>query len=234
MSKDRIKFQESIYFTMSFVMLLWLMKYIETASSIDFSSLGILPRTLEGSLGILTSPLVHGDFFHLFSNTFPLIFSGVATFYFYRRVAPFVFLIIYFFTGIMVWLFARNAYHIGASGLIYGLVSFLFFSGIFRKDLPAVAIALIVVFLYNGMFLGLFPSDDGVSWETHSIGAFIGFICSFSFRKIDYYRNHIQKAEEDTEPQTDVESPFEADNTYDNEGVNFTYTYQKKKDQSDH
>ena len=148
--------------------------------------LGILPRNITGLVGIFTSPLIHGSFSHLISNTAPLIFMGLGIFYFYPKVAYKVFTIIYLGTGILVWIFAREVYHIGASGIIYGFVSFLFFSGIFRKDNRSIALALVVVFLYGGLIWGVLPVEKGVSWESHLFGAIVGIIPAFIFRKIDF------------------------------------------------
>ena len=137
-------------------------------------------------VGILTAPLIHGTFIHLLSNTFPLLFLIVAVFYFYDKIALEVFAWIYLITGFWVWIAAREAYHIGASGLVYGLATFLFFSGIFRRDARSVAVAVAIAFLYNGMVQGIMPGDDpNVSWESHLLGSVAGIFCSFYFRKLD-------------------------------------------------
>lgn len=93
------------------------------------------------------------------------------------------FALLYILTGIAVWLFARPVYHIGASGVVYGLVSFIFWSGIFRKQVRSIILALIVTVLYSGMFLGILPNEDGISWESHLLGAFVGIIVAFIYRK---------------------------------------------------
>jgi membrane associated rhomboid family serine protease len=211
---DNVRFRESVAYTLVIVAVFWAVKYFEFASSTNLSDWGILPRTLQGSLGILTSPFIHGDYFHLFSNTFPFIFSSIGTLYFYRKESLLVFLCVYLMTGILVWLFARHAYHLGASGIIYGLVSFLFFSGIFRKELPAIAVSLIVVFLYSGMLYGLFPSDEQVSWETHSLGALVGLVCAYMLAR----KEHHNKTEE-------PESVEPLSHTGTDSAVTFQYTY---------
>jgi membrane associated rhomboid family serine protease len=134
--------------------------------------------------GIIFSPFIHADFTHLFNNSLPFFLLSVALFYFYSEVALKVFLWTYFLTGILVWFGGREAYHIGASGLVYGLASFLFFSGIIRKYYRLVALSLLVVFLYGQMVWGIFPGVyKNVSWESHMLGFFSGIILAIWFRK---------------------------------------------------
>ncbi|MEM6841769.1 MAG: rhomboid family intramembrane serine protease [Bacteroidota bacterium] len=184
LSEDRKIFQQSILFAVGFAALLWLVRAIEWSASLNFGVFGIFPRTLTGMIGIITGPLVHGTFLHLLSNTFPLVLLLVATFYFYNKIALEVFLWIYLITGFWVWVAARQAYHIGASGIVYGLAAFLLFSGLFRKDIRSIVVAVAIAFLYNGMLQGLFPSttQQNVSWESHLLGSVAGIFCSFYFR----------------------------------------------------
>ena len=169
---------------MGFALLLWLVRAIEWGIAIDLGVFGIFPRSLSGMIGIITGPLVHGTFLHLLSNTFPLIFLLIATFYFYDKIAIEVFLWIYLITGFWVWVAARQAYHIGSSGIVYGLAAFLLFSGLFRKDIRSIAVAVVIAFLYNGMLQGLLPNpgQQNVSWESHLLGAAAGIFCAFYFR----------------------------------------------------
>ena len=184
--QERIIFQRSVLFASGFTFLLWLVRAIEWGTASNFGMLGILPRHISGMTGILIAPLIHGTFIHLLSNTFPLLFLLVAVFYFYDKIALEVFAWIYLITGFWVWIAAREAYHIGASGLVYGLATFLFFSGIFRRDARSVAVAVAIAFLYNGMVQGIMPGGDpNVSWESHLLGSVAGIFCSFYFRRID-------------------------------------------------
>ena len=184
--QERILFQRSLLFASGFTFLLWLVRTIEWGTASNFGMLGILPRHVSGMVGILTAPLIHGTFIHLLSNTFPLLFLLVAVFYFYDKIALEVFAWIYLITGFWVWVAAREAYHIGASGLVYGLAAFLFFSGIFRRDARSVAVAVAIAFLYNGMIQGIIPGEDpNVSWESHLLGSVAGIFCSFYFRRIE-------------------------------------------------
>lgn len=167
-----------------FILLMWLVKITEVLIEIDLSDLGIYPLTVRGLPGIIFSPLIHGDFNHLFNNSLPLFFLSTALFYFYSEVAVKVSIWTYFLTGLMVWLAGRDAWHIGASGLVYGLASFLFFSGIIRKHFRLIALSLLIVFLYGSMVWGLFPGVyKNVSWESHMLGFFSGVILALWYRK---------------------------------------------------
>ncbi|HJX70762.1 MAG TPA: rhomboid family intramembrane serine protease [Bacteroidales bacterium] len=174
----------SIIFPAFFVALLWLIKAIEVIENNDLWYYGIYPRSIKGIPGIILSPLIHGNINHLLDNSIPLFFLAWAVFYFYNKVSYRVFFIIYFFSGVAVWIFARPSYHIGASGLIYGLGSFLFFSGIIRQNINLLAISLLVTFLYGSMVWGIFPYRQGVSWESHLAGGTAGFLLSIIYRKI--------------------------------------------------
>jgi membrane associated rhomboid family serine protease len=173
----------SIIFPAFFVALLWLVKLIEVTDNRSFWYYGIYPRSISGIAGIILSPLIHGNINHLLDNSIPLFFLGWAVFYFYNKVSYRVFFIIYFFSGLAVWIFARSSYHIGASGLIYGLGSFLFFSGIIRQNINLLAISLLVAFLYGSMVWGIFPYKQGISWESHLAGGTAGFLLSILYRK---------------------------------------------------
>ncbi len=154
---------------------MWAVLLFEYTYRIDFAYFGIWPRSIRGLIGIVTSPLLHGSLQHLASNTIPLLFLGTMLYMFYDRIATRVFLQCYFLTGVLVWIFARPAFHIGASGLIYGLASFLIFFGIFRKDFKSLLISLLIMFIYGGLFYGVLPSTTGVSWESHLLGGVVGF-----------------------------------------------------------
>lgn len=234
---EAIRFRYSVAYTLSFVVLLWIIKAMEWALSFDFGVFGIHPRTIEGTFGIITAPLIHGDLMHLISNSFPLILLGTGIFYFYNKIAVEVFFWIYFMTGFWVWVMARDAYHIGASGIVYGLVAFLFFSGLFRKDTRSIAIALIVIFLYGGMFYGIIPSDPRISWESHLMGSFTGIFCAFYFRNAPIPGMAITTLEDDIEEESDL-NPVENSssksyptwsNSAEDQGVVFKYTYTEKK-----
>ena len=166
-----------------FIFFMWLVKIIELLFEIDLSRFGIYPLTAKGLSGILLSPFIHADFTHLFNNSIPLFLLSIALFYFYSEVALKVFIWTYFLTGLLVWFAGREAWHIGASGLVYGLASFLFFSGIIRRYFRLIALSLLIVFLYGSMVWGLFPGVyKNVSWESHMLGFFSGVLLAVLFR----------------------------------------------------
>jgi len=168
-----------------FPILIWIVHIVSLVLNVDLTRLGLIPRIPIGLLGIITAPLIHADFSHLISNTVPLIILGWIIFSFYRRVAFISFIFIYLLTGMLVWIFARQVYHIGASGIVYGYVSFLFFSGIFRRDNISITLALVITFLYGGLVWGILPGMKGISWESHLFGGISGLIAAYMLRKID-------------------------------------------------
>jgi len=185
MTSERKNLLLNLLFPTLFAALLWLIYLLQTAFNLPVQYLGIYPRTLRGLPGILTAPLIHGSIQHLLSNTVPLIVLGTIMFYFYRGIAFRIFCWVYLMTGLWVWAGARGgtAFHVGASGIIYGFVSFLFFSGIFRKDPRLLKISLLILLFYNGLVWGVFPLVESVSWESHLLGSIAGIVCAWFFRK---------------------------------------------------
>jgi membrane associated rhomboid family serine protease len=168
------------------ITLLWLVKGAELLFEWDFRGYGVKPRELTGLIGIALAPLIHGSFEHLFANTLPLFVLATALFYEYPKSAKPVLAIIYLGSGIGVWLFAREATtHFGASGLTHGMMFFLFFIGVFRRDKPAMALAMMVFFLYGGMLLSILPREEYISFEYHLFGALMGLICAVAYRNRD-------------------------------------------------
>ena len=169
-----MRLQESLIIPIRFVFIIWAVFALNLILPFDLAVLGIFPRSFQGMIGILLAPLIHGSLLHLISNTIPLLFLGVVLFLFYDRIAKQVFFQCYFFTNILVWIFARSSLHIGASGLVYGIAAFLIFFGLFRKDIKSIVISIIILILYGGLVYGLFPQQPGVSWESHLMGALVG------------------------------------------------------------
>ncbi len=177
------KFLLSIIIPGIILFLMWFSKIIEIIFNIDLSFLGIYPLELKGLAGIFFSPFIHEDFKHLFNNSIPVFFLGAAIFYFYSEVALKVTLWTWLLTGFLVWLTGREAWHIGASGLVYGFASFLFFSGIIRRYFRLVALSLLIVFLYGSLVWGMLPDlYRNVSWESHMLGFVSGIILAVWFR----------------------------------------------------
>jgi membrane associated rhomboid family serine protease len=144
-----------------------------------------MPLKVEGLVGIISAPFIHGDLAHLSANTIPIWVLGVLLFYIYPKIGWKIFLLIWAVTGIWVWVMAREAYHIGASGIVYGLASFLFFSGIFRRDGRLLAVTFLVAFLYGSMIWGVFPDlfpEKNISWESHLMGLIAGLVLAVFYR----------------------------------------------------
>ena len=179
---EKRRFYHSLVFPAFFLLLIWLIHFIQVGMEWSFISWGIYPLTLSGLKGILFAPLIHADWKHLFDNSIPLFILSLALFYFYREISYKVFFLIWLISGILVWVFARQSYHIGASGLIYGIAFFLFFSGIIRRVRSLMAISLLVVFLYGSLVWGLLPFDYKISWEGHISGAVTGIILAIIYR----------------------------------------------------
>ncbi len=173
----------SLLFPLFIVLVLWAIFFVSSSLHLDLSGWGIFPRRLDGLKGILFAPFIHGSLKHLANNTLPLFFLMAGTIYFYRDLGYKVILYIWLMGGSWVWIAARPAYHIGASGIIYGLASFLFFSGILRKYIPLIAISLLVVFIYGSMIWGVFPLLEEISWESHFLGGLAGFLLAVIYRK---------------------------------------------------
>ena len=183
--KEKQKFRISLFITLSFVILLWIVKIFEEYTRIDLGAFGVYPRKLTGLVGILTAPLIHSDFSHLASNSIPIFVLMIFLFYAYTNSSFGVFFGVYFLSNILVWVFGREAYHIGASGIVYGLVTFLFFVGVFRRDSKSIGLSLLVIFLYGGLVWGVLPTDPQISFEAHISGAIIGLIAALVFRNTD-------------------------------------------------
>lgn len=161
---------------------IWLVKIIEIADGLDLFYYGIKPREISGLIGIIASPFIHSNFSHLINNSVPFLFLLAAIFYFYQKVAWQVLWISYLLGGILVWIFARSSYHIGASGLVYSFASFLFTSGIIRRNINLMAISLLVIFLYGSLIWGIFPYRPDMSFESHLIGLIIGVLLAMYYR----------------------------------------------------
>lgn len=175
----------SALFVFTFIAFLWLLKSVELMTGLSLVEFGILPGKLSGMLGILLAPLIHGSFEHLVANTLPIFILGVCILHIYPRAAFHSLPIIYIVSGIGVWLFARPVYHIGASGLSYGLMFFIFVIGILRRDRLAIAISMLVFFLYGSMVWGILPHDPNISFEYHFFGAMTGLVLAFIMKDRD-------------------------------------------------
>jgi len=217
-----------------FVALLWLIFFVENYYNINLVKFGVLPREIKGALGIITSIFIHGDLEHIASNSLPLLVLGMLLFFFYKKIAKQAFVWIWLISGVWLWLGGRNTtdyptYHIGASTLIYGLATFLFFSGVFRKHLRLMVVSALVVFLYGSIMWGIFPFKSEISWEGHLFGSLAGLLVAFNYRK-----EGPQKREHDWGNEVDEDSIID-ENLVDNDqsealhqDIKITYTLVKK------
>jgi len=160
----------------------WAVFIISEVLRINFNHFGIIPRHLDGIKGILFAPFLHGSLTHLISNTIPMLILTTVLFWMYKNIAFRILILSAIMGGTLVWIFGRQAYHIGASGVIFSLLGFLLASGVFRRKLKALLVALVVFFLYGGIIWGVIPSQPGVSWESHLFGFISGISLAFIFR----------------------------------------------------
>jgi membrane associated rhomboid family serine protease len=202
--KDTTKIEwRRLIFPAVFLVTIWAIHLVKVIGGYKMGLyFGLKPLSVPRLFGIATSPLIHGDWGHLFGNT--LSFAGISVFlfYFYRKIAMKSFLLIYFLTGLGVWLFGRHTtFHIGASGVIYGMVALLFWVGVFRRNVRSVAISLVVLTLYSGMFYGFLPKD-GISTESHILGAIAGVFTAY------FYKDEIEDPEKEKEIHPEIRKTF--------------------------
>src|SRR5262249_44788223 len=183
--RARANFRLAVRIAVAFVALIWAIQLLNWALGLGPEDFGVRPRELIGLPGILLAPLVHGSFEHLIANTPPLLVLGTAMLYLYPSSAMRVIPMVYIGSGAAVWLLARGNVHIGSSGLIYGLASYILVAGLIRRDRRAIAASLVVFFLYGAMIWGVLPIETGVSWETHAAAAAIGALLAMVFRRLD-------------------------------------------------
>ena len=198
--------RHALFVSFSFNVILWLVKIFEIEFNFDFSSWGVLPLTAKGLRGIICSPLIHANFEHLVANTFPLFILTFSLFFFYRKSSYTIFILIYLLSGLFVWLGGREALHIGASGIIYGLAAFLFMSGIISFNIRLLTISMIVSLVYGGLFWGIFPIKPEISWESHLWGGLSGLVLAVLYRK-SAPLGKLSEEEDDESGEEDVIEP---------------------------
>ncbi len=228
------------------VLTIWVVFLIELQFKVNFNDFGIYPRTLNGLKGILLSPFIHGSLQHLYSNTLPLAILSAALVYFYQPVAFKVLFYGTLLSGLITWVIGRPSYHIGVSGVIYLLASFIFFKGVFAKHYRLIALSLFVVFVYGSMLWYILPIKDGISWEGH-LGGFLTGLFFAIFLKANIPKPKKYAWEEDNyneeadeflshfdENGNFIESKPEENSDLDtNNSVNVTYTYHYKKEEGE-
>ena len=183
--RARANFRLAFKTALGFVALLWAIQLLNWGLVLELERFGVRPRQLAGLPGILFAPLLHAGFSHLLANSLPLLVLGTVMLHLYPSSALKVIPAVYLGPGIAVWLLARDSIHLGASGMVYGLVSYVFMGGLIRRDRRAIAASLLVCFLYGALAWGVFPIQPGVSWETHLAAALIGLALAIALRRLD-------------------------------------------------
>ena len=195
---------------------------LEKGMDWDFHTAGVFPRRIENLWGVFTLVFVHADWSHLVNNVISFVLLGCLLYYFYKELASKVLILSYLFSGLILWFIGRDSWHIGASGLIYSIAFFLFFSGIIRKYVPLIAISLVVAFIYGSMVWHIFPwqQQDPISWEGHLAGGIIGLVLSVLFRNegpqkpikiweaetddtVEFWNENIEEHENESEQTTE-------------------------------
>jgi membrane associated rhomboid family serine protease len=225
------KLRRSFLLPFLFVVLLWLIYIIDVTFHLDLARFGTRPREVSGLIGILTTPLLHANYEHIMSNSVPLLVLGTMVAYFYGKILGKLILMLYLLGGFWLWVLGTpDQIHIGASGLIYALVSFLFFSGIMSRHRGMMAVSLLTIFLYSSLALGIIPFlvAENISWQGHLAGSLAGIVSAFYFRgegpKREEYR---WEEDEEIENQSLGDAPPEI--TTSNDAISgVTYHFGKK------
>ena len=189
-----------------FVLLLWGVFLLDWLLGLELTRFGVRPGRPEGIIGVFAAPLLHGGFSHLGSNSVPLFVLLAGALFVYPSAAVRALPVLYVVSGLLVWVFARPSNHIGASGLLYGLLLFVFVSGVLRRDARSIALSMLVYFLYGSMVWGVLPIKEGVSWEYHLAGAVVGIVCALVWRRFDIppRKRYEWEDEEDEDEEEDV------------------------------
>lgn len=207
LASDKVKIFDALLFNVAFLLIIWTLWLLEYAEpSLEIKQFGTRPRSIEGLIGIISTPFLHGSFDHIKGNSLSFFTLSSFLIFFYREIAFRVMGWLYLLSGIVLWCIAHGGNHIGASGVIYGLASFLFVSGIIRKDPVLLRVALAVAFLYGSIVWWILPIEPGVSWEGHLAGALVGAILAVVYRNRGPQRRKYRwEIEEELEAQREAE-----------------------------
>ncbi len=185
----------------SILAILWGIEILEYLTEDRYTRFAIFPRDANSILGIISAHFIHSDWGHLISNSFPMFGLVLIMMFFYERLLYPVLIGIMMLTGTSVWLFARESYHLGSSGVVYGLIGFIFWSGIFRGNLRSTVLSLVILIGYSSYFQGLTP-EEGVSWESHLFGGISGAFLGLVFKNVavdgekDFIDDPVEKSPE--------------------------------------
>lgn len=169
-----------------FIGMMWAVFFLDILFPfVEFKNYGIYPRHVSGVIGIVSAFFLHGSLSHIISNTLPILLAITALFGNYPKTAKKVFVLSILLTGTLVWSFARSANHIGASGVLYSLLAYIFISGFIKKDMQSIGISIVIAFLYGSLLFGVIPEKEGVSWESHLFGFFVGLFLAWLYRDKD-------------------------------------------------
>jgi membrane associated rhomboid family serine protease len=203
MKTEKSEFIRALIIPILFCIIFILFFLSEKILEINLQAFGLYPRNIKGIPGIVLHIFVHGSIQHLLNNLLSFFVLSVSLYYFYKKIASKILLLTWLITGCLLWSIGRDSWHIGASGLIYGLAFFLFFSGIFRKHIPLIAISFVVAFLYGNMVWHIFPWQqyDPVSWEGHLSGGIAGLVLALMYKKEGPQRPVKEWKEEENEEE---------------------------------
>ncbi len=217
MTEERyFKFTNAVVLVpMMALLLIWTVFWVEVRFRVNLNDLGIYPRTISGLKGVLFSTFIHSSLSHLYNNSLPIVVLSAALVFFYRRIAWKVVVFGILAAGIITWLIGRPSYHIGASGLIYVMASFIFFKGVFTKHYRLVALSLIVVFIYGSMLWYIFPVKDGISWEGHLAGFITGIALAYLLKaEVPQVKKYSWEREDYEEEEDDFLRHFDEDGNF--------------------
>jgi membrane associated rhomboid family serine protease len=229
----------AILIPITFVIILWIIHFVAFETNANLTAYGLYPRKADGLIGIFTIPFIHGSWEHLINNSIPLLVLGWALFHFYPTLAWKTLFWIWIISGIWLWISGRSSYHIGASGIVYGLAAFLFLSGWLRKEKRVASLSLLIAFLYGSMWWGVLPVDPKISWEGHLWGALAGFALAWVYRKQgprrEQYRWEEHPADEELEKIAlgKTDEPEESSPDSNPRRIVYIYRESPKKDEGD-
>jgi len=173
--------------SLQLISVIWVVYLIDLLLPISLRQFGITPRHWKGILGIFFAPFLHANLFHIIYNTIPLFFLTAFLYIFHPKKANQVLLSSAILGGVLVWLFGNLlsrscGTHVGASGVIFSLITFFIAQGIYKKTLTSLILAIVTLFLYGGSLWGVLPIRSHISWEGHFFGALTGIFLARQYQ----------------------------------------------------